>query len=177
MDYALPRLRYNHIIIFVGTKSRFFTLLCELWPCARPVDYFASFPYADTHPTPLTGAGARERNDPTIRRMCTLCTAVKRSVRCNLPCSKRKCASFGASMIQELPPTSEEAFASQKSNPKRDRHASRKARRTRPTPAQHLQQDPQSSTRTCTSLPYPIAINIAIPRSYQAKAEDGQGGN
>lgn len=27
-----------------------------------------------------TGAGARERNDPTIRRMCTLCTAVKRTV-------------------------------------------------------------------------------------------------
>ena len=27
------------------------------------------------------------------------------------------------------------------------------------------QQDPQSSTRTCTSLPYPIAIEVAIPHT------------
>ena len=132
---GLPRLRYTSCNNFRRYEIAFFHdtpagdyVSCGT--CALSVDCFV---YANTRTTPLTGAGARERNDPTIRRMCTLCTAVKRTVQPSM-FETKMCFVRRTSMIQELlRPTSEEAFASQKSNPKRDRRASRKARRTRHT--------------------------------------------
>ena len=119
---------YNHVIIFVGTKSRIFTTLSTLVSCGScAVGRLVRL--CDRMRTD-TGAGARERNDPTIRRMCT---PVKRTVQPSMFETKMCFVRRIHDPKNSVPPTSEEAFASQKSNPKRDRHASLKARRTRHT--------------------------------------------
>ena len=154
---------YNHVIIFVGTKSRIFTTLSPLVSCGScAVGRLVRL--CDRMRTD-TGAGARERNDPTIRRMCTLCTAVKRSVRCNLPCSKRKCASFGfrsAHIHDPRTPTHKRGSVC-KSEVKSQARPPRKPQGATNAPHRHSICNKTLSRVLVHALPFPIRSPLISP--------------